>query len=58
MGNSGITWGKPLVEFGLTGAEDAAPSNFKTMTHSRRNTVLLTTVKGSAQELYGEGHDW
>ena len=23
MANSGITWGKPLVEFGLTGAEDA-----------------------------------
>ena len=26
MANSGITWGKPLIEFGLTGAEDAAPS--------------------------------
>ena len=21
MANSGITWGKPLIEFGLTGAE-------------------------------------
>ena len=43
MGNSGITWGKPLVEFGLTGAEDAAPSNFKTMPTAEENTVLLTT---------------
>ena len=23
MANSGITWGKPLVEYGLTGEEDA-----------------------------------
>ena len=57
MANSGITWGKPLIEFGLTGAEDAAPSSFKTMPTAEENTVLLTTVKGSAQELYGEGHE-
>lgn len=57
MGNSGITWGKPLVEFGLTGEEDAAPSSFKTMPTAEENTVLLTTVKGSANELYGEGHE-
>jgi electron transfer flavoprotein beta subunit len=50
MANSGITWGKPLIEFGLTGAEDAAPSSFKTMPTAEENTVLLTTVKGSAQE--------
>lgn len=58
MANSGITWGKPLVEFGLTGANDEAPSSFKAMPTAEENTVLLTTVKGSAQELYGEGHDW
>lgn len=57
MANSGITWGKPLVEFGLTGEEDAAPSSFKTMPTAEENTVLLTTVKGSANELYGEGHE-
>ena len=50
MANSGITWGKPLVEFGLTGEEDAAPSSFKTMPTAEENTVLLTTVKGSANE--------
>ena len=57
MANSGITWGKPLIEFGLTGAEDAAHSSFKTMPTAEENTVLLTTVKGSANELYGEGHE-
>ena len=40
MANSGITWGKPLIEFGLTGAEDAAPSSFKTMPTAEENTVL------------------
>ena len=57
MANSGITWGKPLVEYGLTGEEDAAPSSFKAMPTAEENTVLLTTVKGSANELYGEGHE-
>lgn len=54
---SKITWGKPLVEFGVTGAEDAAPSVLKPMPTAEENTVLLTTVKGSANELYGEGHE-
>lgn len=52
-----ITWGKPLVEFGLTGADDAAPAAFTAMPVIEENTALLTTVKGSAQELYGEGHE-
>lgn len=55
--NGKITWGKPLVEYGKTAAEDAAPAEFKTMPTIEENTALLTTVKGSAQELYGEGHE-
>ena len=39
MANSGITWGKPLVEYGLTGEEDAAPSSFKAMPTAEENTV-------------------
>ena len=54
MANSGITWGKPLVEYGLTGEEDAAPSSFKAMPTAEENTVLLTTVKGSANEKKGK----
>lgn len=57
MSNQKITWGKPLVEFGKTGAEDAAASSLSPMPTAEENTVLLTTVKGSAQELYGEGHE-
>lgn len=57
MGNEGITWGKPLVEFGLTGDDDAAPSSFKKMPTAEENTVLLTTVKGNVNELFGEGHE-
>lgn len=52
-----ITWGKPFVEFGVTGADDAAPEKFNAMPTAEENTVLLTTVKGSANELYGEGHE-
>lgn len=52
-----ITWGKPLIEFGKTGVEDAAPTTFTPMPVIEENTALLTTVKGSAQELYGEGHE-
>lgn len=57
MAKDEITWGKPLIEFGVTGAEDAEPTEFKAMPTAKENTVLLTTVKGSAQELYGEGHE-
>lgn len=57
MSNQKITWGKPLVEFGKTGANDEAPAQFNVMPTAEENTVLLTTVKGSAQELYGEGHE-
>lgn len=41
MANSGITWGKPLIEFGLTGAEDAAPSSFKTMPTAKKIQFFL-----------------
>ena len=57
MSNQKITWGKPLVEFGKTGTNDEAPAQFTAMPTAEENTVLLTTVKGSAQELYGEGHE-
>lgn len=57
MAEDKITWGKPKIEFGLTGANDAAPSAFKEMPTIEENTCLLSTVKGSAQELYGEGHE-
>lgn len=57
MKGKGITWGKPLVEYGKTGANDAAPTEFKQMPVIEENTALLTTVKGSADELYGEGHE-
>lgn len=57
MSNQKITWGKPLVEFGKTGANDEASAQFTAMPTAEENTVLLTTVKGSAQELYGEGHE-
>lgn len=57
MSNQKITWGKPLVEYGKTAAEDVAPTKFDTMPTAEENTVLLTTVKGSVQELYGEGHE-
>lgn len=53
----GISWGKPTVEYGKTGANDAAPADLKTMPVIEENTALLTTVKGSANELYGEGHE-
>lgn len=58
MANSGITWGKPLVEFGLTGAEDAAPSSFKTMPTAEENTVLLTTVKEVRKNCTEKGMNW
>ena len=54
---SKITWGKPLVEFGLTGVDDAAPASFTAMPVIEENTALLTTVKGSPNELWGEGHE-
>ena len=58
MANSGITWGKPLVEFGLTGAEDAAPSSFKAMPTAEENTVLLTTrnVLGRMMKILLKGY--
>jgi hypothetical protein len=55
--NRPVTWGKPLVEYGKTAEEDAAPADFKQMPVIEENTALLTTVKGSANELYGEGHE-
>ena len=57
MAEQKITWGKPTVEFGLTGENDAAASSFKAMPTIEENTCLLSTVKGNAQELYGEGHE-
>lgn len=42
MSNQKITWGKPLVEYGKTAAEDVAPTKFDTMPTAEENTVLLT----------------
>lgn len=55
--NRPVTWGKPLVEYGKTAEDDAAPAAFKQMPVIEEGTALLTTVKGSANELYGEGHE-
>lgn len=52
-----ISWGKPLIEYGATGADDAAPASFTAMPTCEENTALLTTNKGSLKELFGEGHE-
>lgn len=54
---SKITWGKPLIEYGLTGALDAAPASFTAMPTAEEDSAQLTTVKGTAKELFGEGHE-
>ena len=51
-----VTWGKPKIEFGVSNA-GAIAANFSVMPTIEENTCLLTTVKGSAQELFGEGHE-
>lgn len=51
-----ITWGKPKVEFGKI-VDGATPSSFTTMPTQKEDTVQLTTTKGTANELFGEGHE-
>lgn len=54
---SKITWGKPLIEFGLTGVADVIPLIFTPMPTAEEDSAQLTTVKGTAKELFGEGHE-
>ncbi len=51
-----ITWGKPLIEFGIsTGA--VAPTELTVMPTQQEGTVELTTNIATPSELFGEGHE-
>lgn len=51
-----ITWGKPLIEFGIsTGA--VAPTELTVMPTQQEGTVELTTNIATPNELFGEGHE-
>jgi len=54
---SNITWGKPKIEFGVTGVLDVVPAVFEVMPTAEEDSAQLTTVKGTAKELFGEGHE-
>ena len=51
-----ITWGKPTVEFAKI-VNGETPTSFTTMPTQKEDTVQLTTTKGTANELFGEGHE-
>lgn len=51
-----ITWGKPLIEFGIsTGA--VVPTELNVMPTQQEGTVELTTNIATPNELFGEGHE-
>jgi hypothetical protein len=54
---SKLSWGKPLVEFGPTGAADAVPAVFTPMPTIEEDTAQLTTEDGAIIEAFGEGHE-
>lgn len=52
-----ISWGKPLIEYGATGAADAAPATFLPMPTCEENSAILSTNEGAVKEAFGEGHE-
>lgn len=50
-----LSWGKPTVEFGALGADEAAPSAWDKMPIIVKDTAKLNTTKGSKTEAEGEG---
>lgn len=51
-----ITWGKPLVEYGKHDTTGAT-TTWDVMPIQEEDTVNLSTEKGNAYELWGEGHE-
>lgn len=49
-----ITWGKPLVEIGVT-ADGATATTFTPLPDIKEDTAKLTTEKGAKQEAIAEG---
>lgn len=50
-----LNWGKPKIEIGLLGANDAAPSSWIVLDNPVKDTTQLTTQDGQTQEAEGEG---
>lgn len=50
-----LKWGKPLIQIGKLGANDAAPSSWITIDNPVEDSTKLTTNDGDIQEARGEG---
>lgn len=50
-----LSWGKPTVEFGIPGAEGAAPTKWNPFPEIVEGTAQLTTEEGSVMEAIEEG---
>lgn len=52
-----LSWGKPTVEFGKLGANDAPPTEWTAMPVIVENSTNLNTEQGEKKEATGEGGD-
>lgn len=50
-------WGKPSVKSGKTGAADALSTTLVDCGTIKEDTTTLEVVKGTVNELFGEGHE-
>ncbi len=56
MGKTGkLNWGKPIVEIGKLGDNDAEPTSWIKLDNPVKDTTQLTTNDGETQEAEGEG---